>query len=589
MDKIKKCEICKEYASKICLNCLNYYCHNCNKFVHDKKENQNHKIEKIDYFVPIDTKCIEHPKYPLDYFCLNEKGKEIFLYNFPIELCCANCIIKNSHKNHKLLEIFDEESLKKENLDLELSSKGFNEILQKVINLKDKIEKEINKINELYDKINIEVTKSFEIKHEKLIKEENDLKEKLQNEVTKVKEKLENYLTESNQIIKMNEKINKGIQSLEKKDKNMIINLSYISKMNKNNREAKILLQTSMENIKISFKEEESKIIYDKYIFNGNEYHKIAYFLVNEENIIIKKNDLDISDDSDKSLLKKDALKGNRILFVMLWSKTLNPEKENEYIHKDYIMKRSPESKACLKDALDYLGITIDLVENYRDAIEKLTIKNKDGNCLYYACWIINGPPYEILPDNSKEAFLLGQFLEVLKIFWENGGSLIFLADGWKLQYQTNEFLKMLEFEGKKIDFYLVGDDEEKNTKEHIGGKYLTADRTGQLKQKQLFSKKIEIYGGIQRLRLDHNLFTLYEGDTLCYTNTDDYEKLLPFHPFSRDSDNGISSLFYLADEKGRGDIFIDCGFSKLFINMDDSTFRYFQNIYHGVQDQKFI
>ena len=162
---------------------------------------------------------------------------------------------------------------------------------------------------------------------------------------------------------------------------------------------------------------------------------------------------------------------------------------------KVYIMKRSPESKACLKDALDYLGITIDLVENYRDAIEKLTIKNKDGNCLYYACWIINGPPYEILPDNSKEAFLLGQFLEVLKIFWENGGSLIFLADGWKLQYQTNEFLKMLEFEGKKIDFYLVGDDEEKNTKEHIGGKYLTADKTGQLKQKQLFSKKIERYG----------------------------------------------------------------------------------------------
>jgi hypothetical protein len=85
----------------------------------------------------------------------------------------------------------------------------------------------------------------------------------------------------------------------------------------------------------------------------------------------------------------------------------------------------------------------------------------------------------------------------------------------------------------------------------------------------------------IERLRLDHNLFTLYEGYKLCYASTDDYAKLLPFHPFSRDSDNGISSLFYLSDEKKRGDIFIDCGFTKLFINMekDDTAFRYFQNI----------
>lgn len=101
------------------------------------------------------------------------------------------------------------------------------------------------------------------------------------------------------------------------------------------------------------------------------------------------------------------------------------------------------------------------------------------------------------------------------------------------------------------------------------------------MKEKQQFSKKIERYGSIQRLKLDHNLFTLFEGDTICYTDTDDYKKLLPFHPFSRDSENGISSLFYLSDEKKRGDIFIDCGFTKLFINMekDDTAFRYFQNI----------
>ena len=281
-----------------------------------------------------------------------------------------------------------------------------------------------------------------------------------------------------------------------------------------------------------------------------------------------------------KELLKKDALKGQKILIVMLWSKTLD-QKENECIHKDYITKKSPKSEACLKDALDHLGIIIDIVENYRDAIEKITSKNENRKCPYYAVWIINGPPYEELPDGSKEAYLLGQFLEVIKLFWEKGGALVFLAGGGKLQYQTNEFLKMLDFDGKKLEFYLVGDDEKKGTKEHKGGKYLTGDKTGLLQNKQQFSKKIQRYGGIQRLRLDHNLFTLFEGNNLSYTNTDNFEKLLPFHPFSRDSDNGISSLFYLADEKKRGDIIIDCGFTKLFLNMkkDDSVFRYFQNI----------
>ena len=81
--------------------------------------------------------------------------------------------------------------------------------MEKILNLKQKIEKEILTIDELYEKINKEVTDSFLKKHEKLYKEENDLKENLKTEVTKVKEKLENFLSESNNIIKNNEKINK--------------------------------------------------------------------------------------------------------------------------------------------------------------------------------------------------------------------------------------------------------------------------------------------------------------------------------------------------------------------------------------------
>ena len=43
------------------------------------------------------------------------------------------------------------------------------------MNIKDKIENEIEKINELYEKMDKETTKSFEIKHEKLIEEEKKI------------------------------------------------------------------------------------------------------------------------------------------------------------------------------------------------------------------------------------------------------------------------------------------------------------------------------------------------------------------------------------------------------------------------------
>ena len=71
------CEICKEDAKNLCLKCISYYCDSCYKFVHDKKANIEHKKEKIDYFVPFDTKCPDHPKNPINLFCIDEKGKFI--------------------------------------------------------------------------------------------------------------------------------------------------------------------------------------------------------------------------------------------------------------------------------------------------------------------------------------------------------------------------------------------------------------------------------------------------------------------------------------------------------------------------------
>ena len=151
------------------------------------------------------------------------------------------CHYLNLHNGHKVIEIEDEETLKKENININDYIKEFDESAKNVINIKEKIENEINKINELYEKMDKETTKSFELKHEKLIKEEKEIKDKLDNEVTKIKSKLEEHLSFANSLIRNYEKINKGIQRLNKGEQNnninLLKNLTYGSKLNKNQKE----------------------------------------------------------------------------------------------------------------------------------------------------------------------------------------------------------------------------------------------------------------------------------------------------------------------------------------------------------------
>ena len=157
----------------------------------------------------------------------------------------------------------------KENITIEATANDFNKNIEKLNNLKNKIENEIIIIDESYDKVFNEVEKSFEKKHEKLNHDEKNMKEKLQNEVTKIKEKLEEHLSVSNQMIRENERIMKGIQSIQKESENMIRILSYVSKINKNQKNLNSLFSLFMKNLKISFSEDDSNIIYQEYYFNG--------------------------------------------------------------------------------------------------------------------------------------------------------------------------------------------------------------------------------------------------------------------------------------------------------------------------------
>ena len=216
------------------------------------------------------------------------------------------------HNDHKVLEITDEESLKKENIIIDNIKNEFDININKLENLKNLIEKEMNEIDNAYEKVDKEATKSFELKREKLIKEESDLKEKLKTEVTKIKEKFELTLTEINILSKTLDKIAKGIKSIEKEEKNMIRTLSYISKININKEKTRILLQQLMKNIKISFIEDKSTIKYEEYYFNGIpipsnlEFNKIS---TNSFNISWKLDDINIINIDKKEIKYKVEIK----------------------------------------------------------------------------------------------------------------------------------------------------------------------------------------------------------------------------------------------------------------------------------------
>ena len=84
--EIKKCDFCGSNATCLCFQCINYFCDKCHKFIHNMEKNVNHNKEAIDAFAPIDLKCPNHPKIPLNLFCLEEMGKILINFSYRVML-----------------------------------------------------------------------------------------------------------------------------------------------------------------------------------------------------------------------------------------------------------------------------------------------------------------------------------------------------------------------------------------------------------------------------------------------------------------------------------------------------------------------
>ncbi len=139
------------------------------------------------------------------------------------------------------------------------------------------------KIDETYDKVDKETTKSFEEKRELLNLEEESLKDKLKNEVTKIKDKFEENMSLIKELLRKCEQIQKGIKNLQKEEKNMIKTLSYISKVNQNQRKIDNLMNSPMKNMNIAFNKDKCIIEYKEYYFNEKKYD---YFYKDENELI---------------------------------------------------------------------------------------------------------------------------------------------------------------------------------------------------------------------------------------------------------------------------------------------------------------
>ena len=172
------------------------------------------------------------------------------------------------------------------------------------------------------------------------------------------------------------------------------------------------------------------------------------------------------------------------------------------------------------------------------------------------------------------------QFVDCAIQFWKNGGSLVLLGENDPYNFQVNLFLKKLKFpNGTRCNFSIGGN--------HKGGSTLNGQEldNGEELKRGRFNKTIQKQSNNERKSLGNNLVKIFEGKTIAYAKSRIKDNYKPFIPFSKDHEGGVNSLFYNGtdinnDGKGEGDIFIDCSYTKFFMNMSSTgTARYVQNI----------
>ena len=172
-------------------------------------------------------------------------------------------------------------------------------------------------------------------------------------------------------MVKNIEKLVKGIKSLEKVEKVMILTLSYVSNINKSQRKMRELLQGPMKNLKISYIEDESKVKYEEYYFNGIpspkniEFKEIA---ATSFKVFWKLDDIDLLNIDKKEIKYKVEIRkeNSKDEFIKVYEGN-----ENNCLVNDKIEKNTNyELRIC--------SFYKDIISNWSD-IHKIKTKNIDS------------------------------------------------------------------------------------------------------------------------------------------------------------------------------------------------------------------
>ena len=273
---------------------------------------------------------------------------------------------------------------------------------------------------------------------------------------------------------------------------------------------------------------------------------------------------------NSNTMCSKGEFEGFKILIGQFWSCELS-KSESEWVNKKYLLNRYDKNKECLKEVLDYYSIEIVIKEDYKECIKEL----QTGK--YYAHWIICSDNGGKLP-NGGNANLIGQYIDALKIFWINGGSLIFWNDNEPFTTECNLFLEQAEFPGEisktKVRFGGNHDGKKMMKPGDISFGIGDENEFGKFNNKRLFND-----GKYPMFSLAHNLIKINEGNTISYVQ--DKDNISPFNIFGYEHQGGINVLFYTPPFKyNHGYIILEGGFTKLFNELDtDGTKRYVLNI----------
>ena len=289
--------------------------------------------------------------------------------------------------------------------------------------------------------------------------------------------------------------------------------------------------------------------------------------------------------EGEGGMYDKNFYEGQWILILMCFSSNLKTQKaaldrltkeqrEKEMRITPENIERKINGEDCIKTIVGYYGYQVKVVRDYEEAINELIKINENGRCFYNSLWVMSGREINDMPSGKKDsACYINQFIDCMIQFWKNGGSLVLMAENEPMTFQVNEFLKKADFDGEKVNFLIEGD--------NPGGKILFEDKSGNLEKICSFNALIQKVNNVERESLAKNLRKLYEGLTVSYAKG---ISLKPFIPFSKDSKGCINSLFYNGKDRGNGegegDIFIDCSYTKFFLEMNEKgTYRYLQNL----------